>query len=195
MGRLVEKKGFNYLVDACGLLRSRGRKLRCRIIGAGESEAALRAQVADLGLEETIDLVGPMSREPVLEEIGRARLLALPCVVAEDGNRDALPTVLLEAMAAGRPVVSTDLEGVTEIVVHGRTGLLAPQHDAPALAEAIDRLLADSDFAARLRHAGRERAESLFDRRRNVQALVSLFRRATEAPEECSLELAAEAVS
>ena len=100
-----------------------------------------------------------------------ASVVVLPCVVAADGNVDALPTVLLEAMACGLPVVSTALSGIPEIVADGETGYLVPPGDPAALAAAMRRLLEDYALAERLGRAGRERARDLFDLRTNVTRL------------------------
>lgn len=176
VGRLVEKKGFPYLIEACRLLRDRGRTFCCLIIGSGERERQLRELIARLELTGVVRLCGAQSHESVVETIGAGDIMALPCIVGEDGNRDALPTVLLEAMALGRPVVSTDLEGVTEIVDHEQTGLLVPQRQSAPLAEAIDRLLRDPGLRERFGCAGRRKAEHLFSLRRNVGELAELYR-------------------
>lgn len=102
--------------------------------------------------------------------------MALPCIVGEEGNRDALPTVLLEALALGRPVVSTDLPGVTEIVDDGKNGLLVPQRDAAALAAAMERLISDGKLHSTLGRAGRGKAERCFNLSGNVSELAGLFR-------------------
>ncbi len=101
----------------------------------------------------------------------RATVFALPCIVASDGNRDGLPTVLLEAMAAGLPVVSTHLVGVPEIIEHGVDGLLVEPGDPAALAASLAHLLQDGDLRDRLAHAGRRKVGLHFDVRRNVTQL------------------------
>ena len=183
VGRLVEKKGFPYLIEACRLLKERGRGFRCTIIGTGIQEEELHHQIADLDLEDTVLLTGPRSSEKVMAAISRSVVMVLPCVVAQDGNQDALPTVMLEAMVLGRAVVSTDLPGVTEIVDDGLTGRLAPQRDSHALADAIDEVLLDAGLRERFGRAGRQKAERLFDLRKNVAELASLFQQ-THAIEE-----------
>ncbi len=171
VGRLVEKKGFDRLIEAIALLAAEGRDFRCEIIGKGEQEAALRALINRLGLAHRVLLVGPRPQDKVVTAYRRAALFALPCVVAEDGNRDGLPTVLLEAMAAGLPVVSTTLTGVPEIVDHEVNGLLTPPGDVPALAAALARLLDDADLRRRYGVAGQEKVRTHFDLRRNVALL------------------------
>jgi glycosyltransferase involved in cell wall biosynthesis len=104
-------------------------------------------------------------------------MLACPCVVGEDGNRDGLPTVLLEAMALGLPCIGSDVTGIPEVVADGRTGLVAPEGDAPALARAIARLLDDPALRASLSAEARRRIERDFDIRRNVPQIGALFDR------------------
>ena len=111
VGRLVEKKGFDVLIDACALLAKWNLDFRCEIIGKGDLHQSLQSQIFRLGLADRVSLVGPRPQEQVVKAYHRAAIFALPCIVGRDGNRDGLPTVLLEAMASGLPVVSTNLTG------------------------------------------------------------------------------------
>lgn len=111
-------------------------------------------------------------------------MLAAPCVVAGDGNVDGLPTVLLEAMAFGTPCVASDVNGIPELVRHSETGLLVPQHDAGALAEAIELLLDDSALRVRLAANARRLVEEQYDIRRNAARIRGLFAAATAEPLE-----------
>lgn len=171
VGRLVEKKGFEDLIRACAWLREGQVDFRCEIIGTGERRDALQALIAELGLTGHVALVGPRSQDQVLAAYRRATVFALPCIVGRDGNRDGLPTVLLEAMAAGLPVVSTRLVGVPEIVDDGVDGLLVEPGDSAALAASLARLLLDDELRDRLAHAGRSKAMQRFDIRRNGEQL------------------------
>lgn len=178
VGRLVEKKGFDDLVRACAQLRARQLAFACRIVGAGEREAELRQLIDELELGALVQLAGPLPREELIELLPRASVLAAPCVVGSDGNRDGLPTVLIEAMARGVPVVATDVTGIPELVRDGRTGLIVGQRDPAALAGAIERLITDSALAERLTAAARRLVEDQFDLRRNVDQLRTLFQEA-----------------
>lgn len=171
VGRLVEKKGFEDLIRACAWLREGQVEFRCEIIGTGERREALKALIAELDLEQHVTLVGPRSQDEVLRAYRRATVFALPCIVASDGNRDGLPTVLLEAMAVGLPVVSTRLVGVPEIVEHGVDGLLVEPGDSAALAASLTRVLRDGELRDNLSHAGRRKVGQRFDVRRNVVQL------------------------
>jgi glycosyltransferase involved in cell wall biosynthesis len=175
VGRLVEKKGFRVLLEACARLSTRGVDFRCIIAGGGPLEGALRADVARLGLDRVVELAGPLPHEHVAALVQRAAVFAAPCVVGADGDRDGLPTVLLEAMALGTPCVATDVTGIPEIVRHGCTGLIVGQHDAPALADATACLLDDSALRARLASAARRLMEREFDIHANAARLRALF--------------------
>jgi colanic acid/amylovoran biosynthesis glycosyltransferase len=175
VGRLVEKKGFDVLIEACRLLRDAGVRFRCVIVGKGELKRDLRRLVSAHGLEQHVELAGPLPREQLLELFPRASVLAAPCVVGGDGNRDGLPTVLTEALALKVPVVATPVTGIPELVEDGRTGLIVPERDAAALAGAIRRLIEEPEAAQRLAAAGRARVEQDFDLRANVRELRLLF--------------------
>lgn len=177
VGRLVEKKGFAVLVDACALLRDRGLAFDCRIIGDGPLQDTLQAQIAGLELAGKVTLTGPMPQEQLAIELGTAAIATLPCVVTADGDRDGLPTVLLEAMGKGIPVVTTTVTGGPEIVAENETGLLCPPGDPVALADALETLLTDPLRARAMGAAGRRRAERLFDLATNVSQLTDHFAR------------------
>jgi glycosyltransferase involved in cell wall biosynthesis len=181
VGRLVEKKGFADLIRACSLLRESGPAFRCLIVGKGELEGELRRLIAELDLEDRVELAGPIPRERLLSVYRRASVVVAPCVIGSDGNRDGLPTVVAEAMALGVPVVATDVTGIPELVEDGRTGLLVPQRQPEALAAAIGRVLADPAWAGTLARAGRARVEHDFDLRVNVARLRALLDEARTA--------------
>lgn len=176
VGRLVEKKGFDDLVRAMALLRDRGTTARCEIIGSGMMERELRTLIENYRLEEMVDLVGSLPQGEMMKRVASASVLAAPCVNGLDGNRDGLPTVLLEAMALGTPCVSTPVAGIPEVVRHRFTGLLVSERDVAALATAIESLLADAALRVSLASAAREVIESEFDVNHNAAAVRQLFR-------------------
>jgi glycosyltransferase involved in cell wall biosynthesis len=175
VGRLVDKKGFPDLLTACALLAAGGRDFTCQIAGAGPLAGDLAARIATAGLDDRVELLGPHSQDEVRRMVGGAAVLAAPCRVADDGDRDGLPTVLLEAMALGTPCVSTPVTGIPEAVQDGRTGLLVPERDPTALAGALDRLLADAALRSRLARAARELVERRFDLDQNAARMRSLL--------------------
>ncbi|MCI0334960.1 MAG: glycosyltransferase family 4 protein [Planctomycetes bacterium] len=176
-GRLVEKKGFGTLVDACALVARTGRNFTCEIVGTGVLEAALQAQIKQLGLDDIVHLLGPRPQMEMIDLMRTAAVLAAPCTVAADQDRDGLPTILLEAMALGTPCVSTDVTGIPEVVRHGETGLVVPERDAKSLAAAIARLLDDAALRVSLATEARRLIEDHFDIRHNAARLRDLFER------------------
>lgn len=178
VGRLVEKKGFGDLIDAVALLAEQGRPVTCQIIGGGELEGDLRAQVERLGMQGRVEFLGPQPQSEVIAAVQGAAVLAAPCVVGNDGNRDGLPTVLLEAMALGTPCVSTPVTGIPELVRDGDTGVLVPEHNPPALAEALKHLIDNATLRIRLAGRARQLIESEFDIHRNAARIRGLFHQA-----------------
>jgi colanic acid/amylovoran biosynthesis glycosyltransferase len=181
VGRLVEKKGFVDLIEACAILADEGRRFTCRIVGAGEQEVELRARIAGLGLEDRVELLGPRPQSELVRLVQGAAVLAAPCVVGADGNRDGLPTVLLEAMALGTPCVSTDVTGIPEVIRDRETGLMVPQRDPAALAGSIGRLLEEPDLRVRLAERARRLVEEEFDVNHNAAQLREVFQTAGTA--------------
>jgi len=196
VGRLVEKKGFAYLIEACGLLAQGGQDFACRIVGQGPLQSALADRIKELGLQERVRLSGPLPQGEVIKEMHAAAVLAVPCIVSNDGDRDGLPNVIQEALALGTPVVSTDVTGIPEIVRHMETGLQVPQRDSRALAEALDHVLGDPDMRVRLALAARRLIETDFDIRRNTARRRAIFRAAANGgishPEDSGVALLVE---
>lgn len=182
VGRLIEKKGLHILVEAIRLLRAEGRDVSCRIVGHGEEHENLALQIEGAGLGDAVELTGPLSQGEVMREMRAAALFACPCVVGADGNRDGLPTVLLEAMALGLPCVSTDVTGIPELVRDGETGLIAPEGDPEGLARAIAAMLDGPELRQRLSRAARTLIETDFDVTRSAAALRGVFDEAMAAP-------------
>jgi len=181
VGRLVEKKGFDVLIDACAILRDRGIAFQCRIVGDGTERATLSARIAHLNLGAMVRLAGPQPHAELIGTFREAAVVAAPCVIGADGDRDGLPTVLLEAMALGVPCVSTDVTGIPELVRDGDTGLCVPQRDPQALADALQRLLDDADLRLDLATRARRSIEQDFDIRRNAARLREWFAAARDA--------------
>ena len=164
VGMLVEENGFDVLIDALAELSATGRSFRATLVGAGVAERELRARAKRRGLSPgALEFTGPLPVEDVRRLLARGTVLCLPCVGGGGGNRDALPTVLLEALAAGLPCVSTPVAGIPEILHHGRVGRLVPERDALATAHELAELLDSSEERRHLASQGRRRAEELFD--------------------------------
>ncbi|NDJ57584.1 glycosyltransferase family 4 protein [Enterobacteriaceae bacterium 4M9] len=175
VGRLVEKKGFCYLIDAIRLLRDSGQVLRCTIIGDGPLRPALEAQIQAAQLEDSITLAGFLPQQEIIAAMRRATLIAAPCVISEEGDRDGLPTVLLEAMALGTPVISTDVAGIPELVIDGETGRCVAPQNAQALADAIAGLASNPALRTQFSQTARALIEREFDIDRNAARLRDIF--------------------
>lgn len=175
VGRLVAKKGFDDLIAACSLLKEAGTPFHCIIVGQGREEPKLRAQINAAGLESDVELVGALTQDAVRDLMFRSTVFCLPCRRADDGNQDALPTVLLEALACGVPVISTRLSGIPEIIEDESDGVLVNPGAVPELAVMLERLLKSPEIRLRLARNGRRKAESTFDIRQNVATLRTWF--------------------
>lgn len=175
IGRLIEKKGFEDLIAACGLLQSGGRRFRCEIIGEGPLESKLRDQIANAGLTEEVKLLGPETQTQIALRLAHATIFVLPCIHEQGGGMDNLPTVIMEAMAAGLPVISTPVGGVPEMVENGTNGFLVPEHDPAAISSAIEYLISNPEQARRLGDRGREIARDKFSIETSVRALRQVF--------------------
>jgi len=175
VGRLVEKKGFADLIQACRMLKDWGVSFNCEIVGSGPLGASLADCIANLGLEKTVRLRGQMRHQELGNYYLKAMVFALPCVVAPNGDRDILPNVLKEAMAVGVPVVTTRLEGIEELVVHEDTGLLTPRGNIEELAKSLQRLLTDAELRRRLADQARQLIEERFNLQANFARLRQLL--------------------
>ncbi|QCS49998.1 glycosyltransferase family 4 protein [Picosynechococcus sp. PCC 11901] len=175
VSRLVEKKGLTYLIAACDLLRRWGCEFHCHIVGSGPLETTLRSQIAQHQLEPWVEIIGPKPQGEVFQLLKQATVFAAPYVIGKDGNRDGLPTVLLEAIALGTPCVATDVTGIPEIIQHQETGLLVAQNDPEQLAKALQILLNQTDLRHHFAQAARQRLEQAFDLQRNAAQLRQLF--------------------
>src|SRR6058998_3535204 len=149
VGRLVEFKGFEHLIDACAELARRGFDFNCDIIGDGPLRDTLRSKIAKLNVSSRINLLGSLSQKAVLEKLRDADIFALASTADAQGATDVFPTVILEAMASARPVVSTRLAGIPELVVDCETGVLVSPGDPTALTEALAQLVCDRELRLR----------------------------------------------
>ncbi len=175
VARLVDKKGLPYLLEACHLLKTRDVAFNCHIIGDGPMRAKLEQRIQELELSDRVTLSGAQTHERVIEEYQQASVKVLPCVVSDNGDRDGIPNVLVEAMYMGVPVISTPISGIPELLHDGENGLLVAPHNAPALAEAIILLLHDASLCTRLATAARQTVLERFSTEQNVQTLKHLL--------------------
>jgi glycosyltransferase involved in cell wall biosynthesis len=173
VGRLCEVKGFKYLIEAMKLLNY--RNLHCVIVGDGEERKGLRRLINRLGLKNYIELTGALSQDKLQELLKNSDVFVLPSIVTDNGNKDGIPVVLMEAMASGIPVVTTDVSGLPEIATDRQTALVVPQKNSVKLAEAIAQLLTDKNLREELKIGARKLVEERFDITKNVARLLDNF--------------------
>jgi colanic acid/amylovoran biosynthesis glycosyltransferase len=175
IGRLIDKKGFGDLIHACRLLKDRGKLFRCEIIGEGPLEKELLRQIDQFDLQNCVQLLGAKPQREIAEHLAAGTVFVLPSIIGADGGMDNLPTVIMEAMATGLPVISTAIGGIPEMVVEHETGILVPPNDAGALGRAIEKVIVDLSLARRLGEKGQKRAGELFSIEKNALSLIRIF--------------------
>jgi colanic acid/amylovoran biosynthesis glycosyltransferase len=176
IGRLIPKKGFGVLIQACNTLVSRGLNLHCRIVGAGPEHVPLRQLIDHLGLGKFVELSGPKAQPEIVQMLAGSNLFVFPAVEDQTGDRDNLPTVIIEAMATGLPVVATGLGGIGEIVTHRSNGLIVPEGDVDALADAIAFMAEHPDLRKSYGQNGLATVKDKFRVETTVAGLIGLFR-------------------
>lgn len=175
VGRLVEKKGFADLISACAILRNHDVEYMCQIVGSGEVAFELEQQIAALSLSDNVRLLGARPQSEVIRLLREAAVFAAPCKIGADGNRDGLPTVLLEAMALGTPCISTRVTGIPEAVLADETGSIVDDGDVSGLVRAITKVLSSPDIRRRYSTAARRHIERNFDIDSNAAELREIF--------------------
>jgi len=171
IGRMVEKKGHIYLLKALKLLKTEGRKFHCVIVGGGPLEKKLHQYVREVDLQDSVEFRGILSQEGVRGALDETDIFCLPSAVAPDGDRDGLPVVLMEAMARQIPTISTIVSGIPELIRDGENGVLVPERDERALANAIRWLMDDRQLGYRLGVAARETIKCGFNLNVEVRKL------------------------
>jgi glycosyltransferase involved in cell wall biosynthesis len=180
VGRLVAKKGFPDILRALALLKQSGRRFRYAIYGEGPLRAELAALIAELDLAGEVSLPGERPQHELIPILRAADIFTLAPFVTDDGDRDGVPNVLVEAMACGVPVVSTRVAGIPELVRHEHNGLLAAPHDVAGLATALGRLIDDASWRAQLGAAARTTVTEQFDLRAAARQIAALFEDASK---------------
>jgi glycosyltransferase involved in cell wall biosynthesis len=182
VGRLVTFKGFEQLIDVCAELGRRGLDFICEIIGDGPLRENLQEKINKLSLSSRVTLLGSLSQGGVFEKLQAGDIFALPSITDRQGASDVFPTVIMEAMSAARPVVSTRLAGIPELVVHEETGFLVQPGDTMALVEALEQLIRNPELRLRYGRAGRMRIEQHFRIEQTIRPLIELLQRTCIAP-------------
>ncbi|MGW0231414.1 glycosyltransferase family 4 protein [Actinopolymorpha singaporensis] len=184
VGRLVEKKGFADLLRAWAALAAAGYRFRGEIYGDGPLRRELTELSTRLGLGELVSFHGERDRDEIARALARTDVFVLTPCVTEDGDRDGIPNVLVEAMACGIPVVTTATGGIPELVRSGENGLVAPPGDMAAITAHLAVLASDPALRRRLGESGRRTVESGYDVEAAALALEAVFDPRTPLAEE-----------
>lgn len=174
---MIRSRGFPFLVDACARLIRDGADIECRIIGDGPLRATTQHWIDANGLGKHVRLLGNLPQHEVARLMGETDVFVLPSIIALDGQMDGIPTSLMEAMAAGKPVVASSISGIPELVRHDVSGVLVDAAHPDRVAAAVRRLMDDPALRARLGRAGQQRVRERFDIRKTSTALIALFDR------------------
>lgn len=175
VGRLVEKKGASYAIEAFNKALKDNQNIELRMIGDGPLKDELNELIHKLNLKGKVVLLGAQPQSMVLKEMADADIFFLPSLTAENGDREGSPVSILEAEATGLPVVSTIHTGIPEIVIDGKAGFLAPEKDTLAMAERLKQLITDPELRAKMGKAGRAHVETNYDRKNEIDNLETLF--------------------
>lgn len=175
VGRLEAQKGHPYLIDACAKLKRAGLSFCCQLVGEGKDRQRIEAQIEQLGLAEDVILLGQQPRLRVHELLHQADMVILPSIATANGRQEGIPVALMEALAMGKPCISTAISGIPELIEDGRTGLLVAERDAHALADAIQRLHDAPAWSQQLAQVGREKVLREFNLHTTTQMLYDLL--------------------
>jgi len=180
LGRLVATKGFDFLIYACRILKDAGLDFHLTLAGAGPKGRQLKHLARKLGLASQITFPGFIRHDGVTDYLCAADVFLMPCTVHSSGDRDGLPTVILEALLHRVPVIASDVAGIGEVIENGVTGFLIPQRDPQAIADAVLQMTRDRDAALEMAKRGRSRVLEDFDPELNHRRILELFQEASQ---------------
>jgi glycosyltransferase involved in cell wall biosynthesis len=187
VARLCEKKGLEFLIEACRILVDRGVAFQCCIVGYGPLEDKLQKMIASLALRDTVFLLGKMTQDQLAQLYPQSNLFVLPCMVLENGDQDGIPNVLFEAMVCGVPIISTEIPGVCELIEHRKNGLLVEQRNSPALADAMELLIGSPGLRNDLARKGRQTVLAGFTRESSARNVYNIFSSVLDSAESSDI--------
>ncbi len=177
VARLTEKKGIPDILQALVLLKQRGIDFTYTLIGDGDDRDQILEQVCASGLREQLRWLGTMPHEKVIEQFKRADVFILGCKITPNGDRDGIPNVLVESLAMGLPAIATNVSALPEIVIADQTGLTVEPDDPAAMADGLQKILADKQQRTQLIEAGKEHVQANFDNKKLILKLASLYKK------------------
>ncbi len=176
VGALIDKKGHDILIRACGVLYRRGESIECEIMGEGPMRASLEGLIQDEGLQGVVRLAGAVPQKVVRQAVKGADLFALACKTTDQGDTDGIPVAIMEAMALGVPCISTCVAGIPELIEDGVSGYLGVAGDAESFADKLsDAIRSDVRGKEKVARAARVRIESHFSAVGEASKLREIF--------------------
>ncbi len=175
LGRFVGKKGYEYLLESCKILQDEGLDFRLNLVGDGPLRSKLEKLAQELGIEHRVSFPGFLSYDRVSELFHSADIFVMPSVVHSNGDRDGIPTVIMESLTHRVPVIATDVSGIPEVIENRVTGLLIPERDSAAIADAVRTMIADRDSAIAMAERGRSKVQEQFDPDKNHRKVLELY--------------------
>ena len=175
VGRLVERKGVDYLLKAARILKDRGLRFKVHIVGDGPERGKLVRLKRELGLEDEVIFKGKVDSESLVNEYMSSDIFVLPSIVDSRGDTEGLGVVLIEALSFGLPVIATNVGGIPDIVINGETGILVPQKDPEELSSAVEYLLKNWEEAKKLVINGQKRIREYFSTESVVSKILEIY--------------------
>lgn len=175
VGRFIDKKGYEFLLRACKQLADGGMDFHLTLAGDGPRKSRLKRLAHDLGLDGRVSFPGFVSYDGISDIFRAADIFIMPSVVHASGDRDGIPTVIMESLMHRVPVIATNISGIPELIEDGITGLLIPEKDPAAIARAVMRLASDRTSALAMAERGRAKVRDLFDPERNHKKVLELY--------------------
>jgi glycosyltransferase involved in cell wall biosynthesis len=175
VSRIVPKKGFTYLFDGLAYLDEEGIDWNCTMVGEGPLIPELQEKAKSLGFADKVTFTGPLQQGEIRKLMLVSDMFVLPCVLAPDGDMDGIPVTLMEAMACGCPVISTELSGVPELVINDKTGLLLKPEDGLAVGKAMAQLAVDSELTAKISKGGYDWVNDEFNIKKSARRISEFF--------------------
>ena len=170
--RLHPTKGLEYAIEAFNLISQKRQDLRFTIIGGGPLESQLLEKVTQLSLTDKVTFVGDISNEDAIRFISQSTMMLLPSVIAENGDRDGIPTALIEAMYLKTPVIGSKISGIPELIEDGINGFLTEPGDVRGIAEKMEKLLSDDSLRIAMGEAARKKINEEFNVEQNFEKLI-----------------------
>lgn len=175
IGRFVGKKGYKYLIMACKILSDSGLDFHLTLAGDGPKGSNLKHLTRSLGITDRISFPGFITYDRISNLFHSADIFLMPSVVHSSGDRDGIPTVIMEALFHRVPVIACDVSGISEVIESGCTGLLIPEKDPLAIARAVLTLLGDRVSAIQMAERGYARALEMFSPEKNHLEVYQLY--------------------